>query len=133
MISDTFCVFPIDKTSGHQLSLFVFILIQMSGCYTFYIENDQRHGNVRINGLSKIRITVNCCLLRDNNLILCLFVFLQFYWLKQLIHMNFVHGVFNIAIFSKMAQRQRARYRVARYVIVNNVTTATLESMTKNA
>ena len=27
-----------------------------------------------------------------------------------------------------MAQRQRARYRVARYVIVNNVTTATLDS-----
>ena len=61
--------------------------------------------------------------------------FLQFYWLKQLIHicMNFVHGVFYIAIFSNMAQRQRARYRVARYVIVNNVTTATLESKTKNA
>ena len=33
--------------------------------------------------------------------------------------MNFVHGVFYIAIFSNMAQRQRARYRVARYVIVN--------------
>ena len=32
-----------------------------------------------------------------------------------------------------MTQRQRARYRVARYVIVNNVTTATLESKTKNA
>ena len=32
--------------------------------------------------------------------------------------MNFVHGVFYIAIFSNMAQRQRARYRVARYVIV---------------
>ena len=47
--------------------------------------------------------------------------------------MNFVHGVFYIAIFSNMAQRQRARYRVARYVIVNNVTTATLESKTKNA
>ena len=42
--------------------------------------------------------------------------------------MNFVHGVFYIAIFSNMAQRQRARYRVARYVIVNNVTTAKLES-----
>ena len=24
--------FPIDKTSGQQISLFVFILIQMSGC-----------------------------------------------------------------------------------------------------
>ena len=47
--------------------------------------------------------------------------------------MNFVHGVFYIAIFSNMAQRQRARYKVARYVIVNNVTTATLESKTKNA
>ena len=33
--------------------------------------------------------------------------------------MNFVHGVFYIAIFSNMTQRQRARYRVARYVIVN--------------
>ena len=33
-------------------------------------------------------------------------------------HMNFVHGLFYIAIFSNMAQRQRARYRVARYVIV---------------
>ena len=41
--------------------------------------------------------------------------------------MNFVHGVFYIAIFSNMAQRQRSRYRV-----VNNVTTATLESKTKN-
>ena len=30
--------------------------------------------------------------------------------------MNFVHGVFYIAIFSNTAQRQRARYRVARYV-----------------
>ena len=47
--------------------------------------------------------------------------------------MNFVHEVFYIVIFSNMAQRQRARYRVARYVIVNNVTTATLESKTKNA
>ena len=47
--------------------------------------------------------------------------------------MNFVHGEFYIAIFSNMAQRQRARYRVPRYVIVNNVTTATLESKTKNA
>ena len=42
--------------------------------------------------------------------------------------MNFVHGVFYKTIFSNMAQRQRARYKVARYVIVNNVTTATLES-----
>ena len=33
--------------------------------------------------------------------------------------MNFMHGVFYIAIFSNMAQRQRARYRVACYVIVN--------------
>ena len=47
--------------------------------------------------------------------------------------MNFVHGVFYIAIFSNMAQRQRARYRVARYFIVNNVTIATLESKSKNA
>ena len=31
-----------------------------------------------------------------------------------------------------MTQRQRARYRVARYIIVNNVSTATLESKTKN-
>ena len=42
--------------------------------------------------------------------------------------MNFVHGVFYIVIFSNMAQRQRARYSVACYV-----TTATLESKTKNA
>ena len=41
--------------------------------------------------------------------------------------MNFVNGVFYIAIFSNMAQRQSVRYRVARYVIVNNVTTATLK------
>ena len=34
--------------------------------------------------------------------------------------MNFVHGVFYIAILSNMAQRQRLRYRVARYVIVKN-------------
>ena len=47
--------------------------------------------------------------------------------------MNFVHGVFYIAIFINMAQRQRTRYRVARYVIVNNVATTTLESKTKNA
>ena len=52
---------------------------------------------------------------------------------KTMDSMNFVHGVFYIAIFSNMAQRQRVRYRVARYVIVNNVTTATLESKTKNA
>ena len=44
-----------------------------------------------------------------------------------------VHGVFYIAIFSNMTQRQRARNRVARYVIANNVTTATLESKMKNA
>ena len=43
-----------------------------------------------------------------------------------------VHGVFYIAIFSYMTQCQRARYRVACYVIVNNVTTATLESKMKN-
>ena len=66
MISDTCCVFPIDKTSGHQLPLFVFILIQMSGCYTRFIENDLRCGNIRINGLSKIRFTVNRCLSCDN-------------------------------------------------------------------
>ena len=73
--------------------------------------------------------------LQNNLFSLCSFVFLQFYWLKQSIHisMNFVHVIFYIAIFSNMAQRQRARYRVARYVIVNNVTTATLESKTKNA
>ena len=47
--------------------------------------------------------------------------------------MNFVHGVFYIAISSNMTQRQRARYRVARYVIINNVTTATLEPKSKNA
>ena len=47
--------------------------------------------------------------------------------------MNFVHGVFYIAIFSNMAQRQRTRYRVVRYVIINNITTATFESKTKNA
>ena len=46
--------------------------------------------------------------------------------------MNLVHGVFYIAIFRNMAQHQRARYRVARYIIVNNVTTATIESKTKN-
>ena len=46
--------------------------------------------------------------------------------------MNFVHRVFYIAIFSNMVQRQRARYRVTRYVIVNNVTTARLESKTKS-
>ena len=39
----------------------------------------------------------------------------------------------HIAIFSNMAQRQRARYRVAHYVIVNSVTTAMFESKTKNA
>ena len=47
--------------------------------------------------------------------------------------MNFVHEIFYIAIFSNMTQRQRARYRVARYVIANNVTTATLQSKTNNA
>ena len=46
--------------------------------------------------------------------------------------MNFVYGVFYIANFSNMAQRQTARYRVACDVIVNNVITATLESKTKN-
>ena len=48
--------------------------------------------------------------------------------------MNFVHEVFYTAIiFNNMTQRQRAHYRVARYIIVNNVTTATLESKMKNA
>ena len=47
--------------------------------------------------------------------------------------MNFVNGEFYIAIFGNMAQRQRIHYRVARYVIVNNITTATLESKPKNA
>ena len=46
---------------------------------------------------------------------------------------EFCAQVFYIAIFSNMAQGQRARYIVARYVIANNVTTATLESKTKNA
>ena len=45
--------------------------------------------------------------------------------------MNFLHGIFYIAIFSNMAQRQRARYRVALYVIVNNATTAMLEERMK--
>ena len=39
----------------------------------------------------------------------------------------------SIAIFCNMTQRQGARYRVACYVIVNNITTATLESKMKNA
>ena len=47
--------------------------------------------------------------------------------------MNFVHGVFYIAIFSNMTQRQRTRDRVAHYAIVNNATTATLKSKMKNA
>ena len=38
-----------------------------------------------------------------------------------------------LAIFSNMAHRPIARYRVVRYIIVNIVTTATLESKTKNA
>ena len=71
-----------------------------------------------------------------NNLIFFMFIrFPAILLLKQWIHisMNFVHWVFYITIFSNMAQRQKARYSVARYVIVNNVTTTTLESMTKNA
>ena len=59
--SGTICVFPIDKTSGHQLSLFVFILIQMSRSFICFINNDKRHGNIRINGLTKICFTVNYC------------------------------------------------------------------------
>ena len=71
-----------------------------------------------------------------NNLIF--FMFIRFpanLLVKTIDHtsMNFVHGVFYVAIFSNMAQRQRARYRVARYVTISNVTTATLESKTKNA
>ena len=56
------------------------------------------------------------------------------WWWKQLIRifMN-LHGVIYIAIFSNMVQPQRAHYRVTLYIIVNNVTTATLESKTKNA
>ena len=70
------------------------------------------------------------------NLIFYMFIrFPAILLVKQLIYisMNFVHGAFYIAIFSNKAQRQRARYRVARYVIINNVTTATLKSKTKNA
>ena len=42
------------------------MLIQMSGRYTRFIENDLRRGNIRINGLSKIRFTVNCSLSHDS-------------------------------------------------------------------
>ena len=44
--------------------------------------------------------------------------------------MNFVDEVLYIAIFSNMAQRQRARYRVARYVIVNIVNNFTTRFFT---
>ena len=44
-----------------------------------------------------------------------------------------VYWAFYIAIFSNMTERQRARYRIARYVIVNNVTLVALESKIKNA
>ena len=37
-----------------------------------------------------------------------------------------MHRVFYVAVFSNMTQCQRALYRVALYVIVNNVTTAML-------
>ena len=40
---------------------------------------------------------------------------------------------FYLTIFSNMTQRQRARYRVTRYIIVNNITAATLESKMNNA
>ena len=43
----------------------LFILIQMSGSYTRFIENDYRRGNIRINDLNEIRFTVNCCLSRE--------------------------------------------------------------------
>ena len=46
--------------------------------------------------------------------------------------MNFVHGVFYITIFSNMAQRQRARYRDLRYVIVNNVATTSVSNSFKD-
>ena len=45
MISDTFCVFLIDKTSGYQRLLIVFIGVA--------IENKLGHGHVRMNGMSK--------------------------------------------------------------------------------
>ena len=48
------------------------------------------------------------------------------------LHEFSARGILHID-FSNMAQRQRTRCRVARYVIVNNVTTATLESKTKKA
>ena len=43
--------------------------------------------------------------------------------------MNFVHGVFYIAIFSNMAQRQEHATELRHY---KQVTTATLELKTKN-
>ena len=70
-----------------------------------------------------------------DNLIFFMFIRFPAILLVKTIHisMNFVYGVFYIVVFSNMAQRQRAWDRVAGYVIVNNVTTATLESKSKNA
>ena len=74
--------------------------------------------------------------LSKNNLIF--FMFIRFPTIllvrttDSYLHEFCAWGIY-IAIFSNMVQHQRARYRVVRYVIVNNVTTATLESKTKNA
>ena len=75
--------------------------------------------------------------LNQNNLIFFMFIrfpaILLVKTIDSYLHEYCARGIFYIAIFNNMAQRQRARYRVARYVIVNNVTTASLESKTKNA
>ena len=57
-----------------------------------------------------------------NNLIFFMFIrFLAILFVKTMDSylMNFVHGVFYIAIFSNMVLYQRARYRIVRFVIVN--------------
>ena len=85
--------------------------------------------------LSATRRMKNKLLSSVNNLIFFMFIRSPAsIWVKQLIHisMNCARGFLHND-FSNMTQSQRARYRVARNVIVNDVTTATLESKMKNA
>ena len=96
-------------------------------CYFFC----EKHEDIQI------ILQLSECLSATNIYNLIFFVFICFpvvllvKTMDSYLHEFCAQGIY-IAIFSNMAQHQRARYRVACYIIVN-VTTATLESKMKNA
>ena len=56
IISENFCVFPLVKTSGYHLKVFVFKLNQIHICQTAIVEKHLRRYYVRMNSMIKTKL-----------------------------------------------------------------------------